>query len=91
MEAVNADLPTKRETPDHPGQSISANIGLDLVEQLSPEPTDKEFRHLGLTDRQIRLLADQPNHIRQEVYSEALRLLMERDTGNDSLSDFFAT
>lgn len=78
------------KNPDSPGQSVSANIGKDLVEEVSPLPPDDDFRLLGLTERQIRLLAGQSNFIRQEVYEEALRLLMERDAGSDNLSDFLA-
>lgn len=88
---VNGYLDTDNKTPEDAGQSISANIGNSLVEEVSPLPPDADFRLIGLTERQIRLLAGQPNYIRQEVYEEALRLLMERDAGSDNLSDFLAT
>jgi len=85
------DLTTFDENPATREDNQNDILSIDLVESVSPQPTDAEFRYLGLTTRQIRLLEGQPDFIRQEVYDEALRLLMERDYGSDSLSDFLAT
>jgi len=47
--------------------------------------TDEELRYLGLSERQLDILRDQPPDMRVLVYEEQLRLLMERDTNNDTL------
>ena len=47
----------------------------------TPTPSDHEFRYLGLTESQIRLLDGQPNHLRQIIYDEAIMELMENGPG----------
>lgn len=83
-------LDNRTETPRQPGQRVSASIPLGRVELVSPRPSNDDFRHIGFTQRQIHLLEGQPDYIRQEVMDEALRLLMERESGSDSLSNFLA-
>lgn len=50
------------------------------------KPTDEEFYSVGLTKPQVDLLADWDNEMRQEVYNEAIRLLMERPSGEDNIN-----
>ncbi len=46
-------------------------------------PPDSEFRYIGMSERNIRLLADQPNSLRLLVYEELLAELMEDGPGHE--------
>jgi hypothetical protein len=48
-------------------------------------PQDSDFRYIGLTEDQIALLSEESAETRELVYGEALRLLMEFDSGHDDL------
>lgn len=52
-------------------------------------PTDEELRYIGFNDRQMDLLDGVDDNTRQVVYEEQIRLLMERSSDYDHLSDEF--
>jgi hypothetical protein len=49
-----------------------------------PYISDQEFKYIGLTQRQVDLLRDQPADLRHIVYEEALKILMENGPGYGS-------
>ncbi len=48
---------------------------------IAEPASDKDFRYLGFTDRQIALLDGVDDEMRAIVYQEGLRLLMESGPG----------
>jgi hypothetical protein len=50
-------------------------------------PSDQDFRYIGLNEYQISKLEGWDAETREIVYNEALRLLMENDCNHDTLYD----
>lgn len=50
-------------------------------------PKDSDFRYIGLNEDQIALLDRESVALRELVYEEGIRLLMEYPSGRDDLFD----
>ena len=69
--------------------NIADTIGIEskVVSSNTPQISDDEFRYLGFTESQLRILRGESDDMRQVVYLEGLRLLMESGPGYGQTPD----